>query len=180
MPLVPKPPLQPNVSNWYAFKQLRMRAFRTSALGGEESKEDQRIPLDFRDEPQILSKGACYMCESSRQRHPTLTFLSFFLKTFSGNISQECPANKIKCQRDKITMIQSANVMNRGAGSDTQGYALPKFITDVSLWDRAPFKRVATPGLCFLSQTGNECWREEDTITRCQSTELSSVLALPS
>lgn len=76
-------------------------------------------------------------------------------------------------------MIQSANVMNRGAGSDTQGCALPKFITDVSLGDRAPFKRASAPGLCFFSETGNECWREEDTITRCQSTELSSVLALP-
>lgn len=76
-------------------------------------------------------------------------------------------------------MIQSANVMNRGAGSDTQGCALPKFITDVSLRDRAPFKKASTPGLCFLSETGNECWREEDTITRCQSTVLFSVLALP-
>lgn len=42
-------------------------------------------------------------------------------------------------------MIRSENVMNRGVGSDTQGCALPKFITDVSLGDRAPFKRASTP-----------------------------------
>lgn len=49
-------------------------------------------------------------------------------------------------------MIQSANVMNRGAGSDTQGYALPKFITDVSLGDRAHFKRASTPMLLLWNR----------------------------
>lgn len=96
--------------------------------------------LNFREETKILLNWGLLKCAKARGRD-TQSHSLFFLKTRSGNISQECPSNKITCQTDKITMIQSANVMNRGAGSDTQGCAFPKFITDVSLGDRASLQK---------------------------------------